>query len=302
MSRSDSVVTRRDFIRKAARASFAVAIGLPITREQETQATPLTDVALVRHPDAAVSSRDINEDLVVKMLDDAVCTLAGDSDPEEAWRRFIKPDDVVGVKSNVWGPLPTPTVLERTIVRRAIRIGVDEKDISVDDRGVLLNRVFRRSTALVNIRPMRTHHWAGVGSCLKNYIMFSDDPPSYHPDSCAGLGALWALPAVKGKTRLNILVMLTPLFHGIGPHHWNVKYTWPYSGIVVGVDPVAVDTVGLKIIQAYRMRYFGKFRPLWPPAKHIAMADSRYGIGTSDLEKIRIIPKGWDEDMLIDES
>jgi len=35
---------------------------------------------------------------------------------------------------------------------------------------------------------------------------------------------------VKGKTRLNVLVMFTPQFHSFGPHSFNPKYVWKYYG------------------------------------------------------------------------
>ena len=301
MKKPDDVVTRRDFIRTTTQASFAVAVGLPLAYQKKEKLSGQTTVVLVRHQDAVDSSRKINSRIVERMFDDAVSALTGCEDRIEAWKTFIKPEDIVGIKSNVWGPLPTPELLENTIVDRLQSIGVEKKNISVDDRGADTNKIFKRSTALINIRPMRTHHWAGVGGCIKNYIIFDADRPKYHPDSCASLGKLWQLPGLRKKTRLNILVLLTPLFHGIGPHHWDVKYTWPYKGIVVGTDPVAVDTVGLKIIEAHRLRHFGEIKPLWPPAKHIALADTQYHVGIGNLKNINIKKIGWKEGLLIDE-
>ena len=74
--------------------------------------------------------------------------------------------------------------------------------------------------------------------------MFHDRPWTWHHDSCADLGGLWNLPVVKGKTRLNVLVMLTPLYHGRGPHHFSRQYLWPYRGLIVSTDPVAADSTG----------------------------------------------------------
>ena len=146
---------------------------------------------------------------------------------------------------------------------------------------------------------MRSHHWAGVGSLIKNYIVFSPDRPSWHDDSCGNLAGLWSLPIVKGKTRLNVLVMFTPQFHGVGPHNFNPKYVWTYGGLVVGVDPVACDSVGLRIIEAKRQAFFGEDRPLAPPAKHIALADTRHHLGTADRAKIELVRLGYATDSLV---
>jgi hypothetical protein len=66
--------------------------------------------------------------------------------------------------------LPTPKELEDVIRRRLLDAGIPERNIAIDDRGVLNNPVFLKSTAPVNTRPVRTHHWSGVGTCLKNYM------------------------------------------------------------------------------------------------------------------------------------
>jgi len=153
----------------------------------------------------------------------------------------IDPADVDFSQAGVWQRLPTPAVLEDIIRGRLMDSGVAEQNISVDDRWVLRNPIFKKSTALINVRPMRTHAWSGLGTLLKNYIMFVSSPWNYHDNACERLGAIWQQPHVAGKTRLNILVMLTPLFHGIGPHHFSRKYTWPYNGLIVSVDPVAAD-------------------------------------------------------------
>jgi hypothetical protein len=146
---------------------------------------------------------------------------------------------------------------------------------------------------------MRTHHWSGVGSLIKNYIMFVPEPWRYHPDSCAGLASIWKLPVVAGKTRLNVLVMLTPLFYGVGPHHYDPKYVWRYNGLLVGTDPVAVDVTGLRILEAQRRKHFGEYRRMRPPAKHIVVADRKYRLGQSDEKRIELIKIGWSKDRLI---
>jgi len=228
-----------------------------------------------------------------------VARLLGVKDARQAWRRLIKPTDTVGIKSNVWSHLPTPPELDRALRARVVAAGVAPARVAVDDRGVLHNKVFRSATALINVRPMRTHHWAGVGSLIKNYIMFVPEPWRYHPDSCADLAAIWKLPLVAGKTRLNILVMLTPLFHGVGPHHYDAAHVWRYNGLLLGTDPVAVDATGLRIIEAKRRAHFGEERRMRPPARHIRVADRKHHLGQSDPARIELIKLGWRDGALI---
>jgi hypothetical protein len=293
------ILTRRQLIKDTAKAgiggAFLLTPGISMFGGDEAK----TRVILIRDEKAVDADGNENPQILRQMLDDAVLKLVGGADIKESWRKIIKPGDIVGIKSNEWGYLHTPSALEGWLKKRVIEAGVNADNISINDRGVLRDPVFEKSTALINIRPMRTHAWSGVGSLLKNYIMFTDRPSSYHPDSCADLAKLFELPLVKGKTRLNILVMLTPLFHGIGPHHFNKKYVWPYRGLIVSLDPVAADSVGLRIIQAKRKEFFGEDKPLSPPARHIYLADTRHHLGTADPKKIELIRIGYKKNILI---
>jgi hypothetical protein len=294
-----NLITRRDFLKGATCAGLATAVGLPVNVAWASDETALTRVVLIREKEALDDTGNSVAAAIKDMLDRAVSRLYDTEDPSEAWRKVAGPDDIVGIKSNDWGPRQTPPVVEEIIEKAVMGAGVDESNISVNDRGVLYDPVFQKATALINVRPMRAHHWAGVGGLLKNYIMFVPEPSDYHGNSCADLAAIWKLPIVNGKTRLNILIMLSPQFHCIGPHHFDETYTWEYKGILVGTDPVAVDATGLRILEAEREIFFGEKKPLKPPAHHIAYADIRHGLGTSDPAKIELVKLGWQEGILI---
>jgi len=291
------MITRRDFIRVAAGAAMAATLDSGILGE--AQAEPTAKVVLIRNAEVLGPQDKVQEEVLRSMLDEAVKSLLETNGPLEAWQKLIKSSDVVGIKSNTWARLPTPKELESAIKRRLLDVGVAEKNIGVDDRGVLNNPVFLNSTALVNARPLRTHHWSGVGTCLKNYIQFVPDPPSYHDEGCSPLGKIWTYPIVKGKTRLNILCCLTPQFYGRGANFFDRRYVWPYKGLIVGTDPVAVDTVGAHLLQTKRISFFGEDRALDVSPVHIMVADKKYHLGVSDLSRIQLIKLGWMEEVLI---
>ncbi len=306
--RNRKVITRREFIKRSSLAAAGGAVFLTqpewarLTADGVARgagAAEKTKVVLVRNKDVLDDKGKPKYEVVLEMLDAAVNGLTGKADPVAAWKTFIKPDDVVGIKTNVWMYIPTTPQVENALKKRVMDAGVSEANIAVSDRGVLRDPVFQRTTALINARPMRSHHWSGVGSLIKNYIMFVPDPPNYHDDSCARLAVIWNNPLVKGKTRLNVLGMLTPQFHGVGPHNFNPKYVWSYSGFIVSSDPVAADATGLRIIQAKRREFFGEDRPLSPPAKHIFTADTEYGLGTADPNKIDLVKIGYDQESFV---
>ncbi|MFP4082839.1 MAG: DUF362 domain-containing protein [Candidatus Aminicenantes bacterium] len=293
------VLTRRDFLRMAAAAPVAGVVTRWEDSQTKTRPGKKATVVLIREKNALRSLNHPHPDIIQKMLDEAVKILLDEKDALSAWRKLVEPSDVVGVKSNVWHYIPTPRELEQAVKKRLMDVGVQEDNIGIDDRGVRRNSVFKRATALINARPARTHHWSGMGSCIKNYIMFVPRASAYHGDSCADLATIWKDYHLGEKTRLNILVMLNPLFHGIGPHHYSRKYVWEYNGILVGQDPVAVDATGVRILQAKRRQFFGEERPLRPPAKHVFLADTRHHLGVSDPDEIELIKLGWKEGILI---
>ncbi len=286
-------INRRDFMRRSAFAAAGVALtGLGFKNDK-------VKVVLIRHAEVLDGEGKPVPEVLQQMVDEAVMTLTSCKEPLPAWQTLFKAEDIVGIKTNVWRYLPTPAALEDAVKKRLLEVGVDEERIGIEDRRVRTHPLFQKATALINMRPLRTHHWSGIGGCIKNYINFGEDWPSYHPDSCADLALAWKLPQVKDKTRLNILSVLTPQFHGRGPHHFDSRYLWPYKGLIVSRDPVAADAVGLKLIQAKRRLHFGEEVELETTPKHIRIADVRHGIGVSDLDKIELIKLGWQEDILI---
>ena len=295
-----NTLTRRDLLKKsvAVAGGGAVLLNLPFDAWAEPHQAAVK-VVMVRNQHLFAKGDEPDAGIAKQMLDQAVCSLTGKKQPDAAWKSILKKKDILGIKSNEWNRLPTPAVLEQALKERAMNVGVKEENISIQDRTVLSDPVFQKSTALINIRPMRTHAWSGVGSLIKNYIPFSTALESFHPDSCASLATLFDFPEVKGKSRLHILVMFTPQFHHLAPHHFSEEYVWKYNGLLVGFDPVAVDSVGLRIIEAKRNEYFKENRPLNPPAKHIALADTQYHLGTADPAKINLVKIGWDQDSFV---
>ncbi len=301
----ENTLSRRQFIKNTS-AAVGSSLLLGGSAEQSSlfaentgKTGAKTKVIMVRDKNALDKNGKPRYEVVLEMLDKAVCTLLDNKDPVDAWKKIIKPADIVGIKTNVCHPNATPPQVEKALKKRVMDAGVKDSKIIIKDRGAWADDFFFKTTALVNVRPMRSHHWSGVGSLIKNYITFDKKPSSYHGDSCADLAKLWFLPICKGKTRLNVLLMLTPQFHSTGPHSFHPKYVWQYNGLIASIDPVAADSVGLRILQAKRKDYFGEDRPLNPPAKHIALADTRHSLGTADPNKIELVKLGDDEGILI---
>ena len=150
----NKAITRRDFLRGTAYAALAAMFGKGLAGGKEGEKR--SKVVLVRHPDALDEDHKPNPEVIARMLDDAVKELTGVDDPVEAWRRIVKPDDLVGIKTNVWAYMPTPKEVEDAIRKRVMDAGVPEERIRMDDRGA--RRTLADCTALINARPVSYTH------------------------------------------------------------------------------------------------------------------------------------------------
>jgi uncharacterized protein (DUF362 family) len=99
-------------------------------------------VVLVRHKSVVDTSGKVQSPLLQEILDKAITTFTGQSSVSDAWRRFISPEDVVGLKINTLGCQDVrgtdytqhfPAIIEA--VARGLRgIGVKDRSIVVWDR------------------------------------------------------------------------------------------------------------------------------------------------------------------------
>jgi uncharacterized protein (DUF362 family) len=80
----------------------------------------------------------VNRELVKRMIASGMQTLTGDARPEDAWARFISPQDVVGIKVNCSGApniRSSPEVVA-AIAENLVAAGVPAKNIYVYERFV----------------------------------------------------------------------------------------------------------------------------------------------------------------------
>ncbi|MGA2610635.1 MAG: DUF362 domain-containing protein [Terriglobia bacterium] len=302
MSRHDKFdrVTRRDFLRGAAYGSLGLAMGVEgLARAGNGSAfaaeNPLTQVVLVRHEAAVDAGHQVNSVVVVEMLDTAMKTFTGESDVAKVWQRYFHPQDNVGIKYTrcSWQRIHVNQAVLDAITDRLIASGVPRSRVVANDFGLPV----KDCTALINVPTVKVHTLAGIAVSIKNYINFTGNRSSYHFDGSAKLGETWLLPDVKGKTRLIVVDMLRPYF-GPGPQV-NPLHQWDYKGILVGTDPVAIDTVCLSICQKKRNLFKGEEWLISPPPRSLAAADSIYHLGTSDPTKIKLTRLGWENEQLV---
>jgi len=302
MSRFENThaVTRRDFLRGTAYATLGLAMGvegLPSAGNGLAFAAenPVSQVVLVRHEAAVDAGHQVNSVVVAEMLDTAIKAFTGEGDMAKAWQRFFRPQDKVGIKYTrcSWHRIHVNQAVLDAITDRLIASGVPRNQVTANDFGLPV----KECTALINVPSVKVHSLTGIAVSIKNYINFAKIRMFYHNNGSVKLPETWLLPEVKGKTRLIVVDMLRPYF-GPGPQI-NPLHQWDYKGILVGTDPVAVDTVCLSICQKKRNLFKGEEWLISPPPRSLAAADTVYHLGTSDPSKIKLTRLGWDNEPLI---
>jgi len=286
-------LTRRDFVKGTLGTTVGAATLGAARGGTQTQAARSSRVIVVRDANSLSERNQVNAAVLRKILDDVLVRSTNKSSAKDAWAALVKASDVIGL-------VPTDH-LNRTHQELidAVRESLIEAGIPKSNIRTAQGRSDqpKACTALIALPALKAHWLTGIGTVLKNYICYSDNPEAYHGENNAKLGEIWNLPYVKGKTRLVIVDALRPLCDK-GPQP-DPRYMWPYKGLIAGSDPVAVETVCLRIITKKRDQLRGEPWPLSPPPLCVTAADARYGLGTSKMEEIKIEHFGWDAERLV---
>jgi uncharacterized protein (DUF362 family) len=110
---------------------------------------------------------------------------------------------------------------------------------------------------LINLAVLKDHQSAGVTLCLKNLSHGSvNNVARSHAtvsmNTCgAFIPAVVSMPVIRNKVVLNILDGVKGLYHG-GPSG-RPQFVWEHKTLYFGTDPVALDHVGLKVIDEKRV-------------------------------------------------
>jgi uncharacterized protein (DUF362 family) len=255
----------------------------------------------------------------------AVARAVGERTPVAALRRLFRPTDVVGIKVNCLGgrgvstrpevalrlaaflqaagvPADRIYVWDRTnremkaagyALRTSGGVRVfgteDDFDERVVEWGPSASRFARllveELTAVVSCTVLKDHGLAGASLSMKNWYGAVHNPNKLHEDNCAPfIPHLAACPVIRGKLRLNVVDGTLAQCHG-GPGR-APRWAWPFGGLLVSTDPVALDTVGWQIIEA-RRREVGlpTLAAETREPRYIAAA-AKLGLGVADPARI----------------
>jgi len=180
-----------------------------------------------------------------------------------------------------------------------------------ETRSYMASIVSSNLTKIINVPTMKDHSAAGVTGCLKNlgYGTFNNVDRSHRrPFSFTDplIGVMCSVEPLRSKAVLHIMDGMRMLWHG-GPLSQNSKFIFPAGILMVGTDPVAMDTIELEKIEAKRSKegapsvwsrdpksltnngeefYEDSSKNLYYRQPHHIAAAGKLGLGTSDLKLI----------------
>jgi uncharacterized protein (DUF362 family) len=264
---------------------------------------------------------------LAQLLDRALQASFDCDSPIEAWRKVVRPGEVVGLKVNCLGGRGNAThpELVEAITERLRQAGITE--VVIWDRqnsdleharfkiaehgsgvrcfgndvlgfeddlatfgkaGSLMCRTLTQvCDAIINLPVLKDHGIAGVTLALKSMFGAIHNPNKYHSDGGNPYVAdVYAFAPIRQKVRLHICDGLNAQYDG-GPS-FMPQWMWPYNGLLVSRDPVALDYVGWKIIEKKRLEVGApSLRELKREPAYIATAaDAEHRLGTCDPQRI----------------
>jgi uncharacterized protein (DUF362 family) len=326
--------TRRTFLKSGVTLGGALLSGgvQDWLGSQETFAAVLPQSRLVISRDSNLRSTPtgLDSSRLVNCLDRAMQALEDCDSPLEAWRKVVRPGEVVGLKVNclagrgnstrpelanaicerlqqagikeivIWDRLNSDLESARfKIVERGSGIrcfgndvlGFEEELATFGSAGSLVAKTLTQvCDAVINLPVLKDHGIAGVTIALKSMFGAIHNPNKYHMNvGNPYVADVYMLPPIRQKVRLHICDATTAQYEG-GPSimpHW----TWPYNGLLVSHDPVALDYTGWQIIEKKRaevgMKSLQEMKR--EPAYISTAADAQHSLGTNDPKFIKVV-------------
>lgn len=330
MQRPPLPSTRRSFLKQSfmlgsTLAAFKLgdgrAVALPSTEADRSR------VVIARDAKIRTTAASFDSTRVAQLLDRALQASFDCDSPLEAWRKVVRPGEVVGLKVNCLGGRGNAThpELVEAITERLRQAGITqiviwerqnsdleharfkiaehgsgvrcfgnevlgfEDDLATFGKaGSLLCRTLTQvCDAVINLPVLKDHGIAGVTLALKSMFGAIHNPNKYHSDACNPYVAdVYALPPIRRKVRLHICDGLNAQYDG-GPS-FMPQWMWPFNGLLVSRDPVALDYTGWKIIEQKRAEVGAPSlrEQKREPAYIVTAADAAHQLGTCDPKRI----------------
>jgi len=254
---------RREFLK--ACAASAILAGETHRLSAVFPAQPMARVVVSRDPLVREAGSALDSARLLKMLDRAVQAVYQTDTPKEAWKKVVRPGEVVGLKVNglAGRAVSTSVLLIEVLCGQLQDAGIPKKDIVIWDRlnADLEGAGFRIATHPNGIRcfgndtlgyeeELATH--GSVGSCLSKTLTRVCD-------------AVINLPVLKDHGITGVSMALKNMFGAIhNPNKYHLSVGDPFIADVNMLPPIR-QKVRLHICDATTAQYEGgpSYMPQW---------------------------------------
>lgn len=149
-----------------------------------------------------------------------------------------------------------------------------------------LSRIMSETVDInINIPVLKDHSLAGLSAGLKNMYGAICNPNKFHDNHCTPYAAhVSALETIKRKNRLTLIDAARVQYNG-GPGYLS-EYLTDFGGIILSVDPISADRIGLEIIERLRSKNnLPSLEQAGRPVGYLQIGED-IGLGTADMSKI----------------
>jgi uncharacterized protein (DUF362 family) len=152
-----------------------------------------------------------------------------------------------------------------------------------------LPRVLTREiTRLINVPVLQDHEACGIAGCLYNVSIGAVDNARrfelFGQRGDPAIAEIVSLPAIRDKLILNVMDALVAGYAG-GPG-FKPQFSWPHGALYFSQDPVAIDSLGLELLEARRRA--ANVPAIGERANHVRSAAAA-GLGRDRPEQIELI-------------
>lgn len=150
-------------------------------------------------------------------------------------------------------------------------------------------RFMTEADAVIDMTMMKDHSLCGFTGALKNITHGNVENPEDHHDHQASpqIALLYRHPVPLSRVRLHI-VDAFKIIYDKGPLDKDPRMRVPHGAVYASTDPVALDTVGWKVIDDERKRRGGMTLEAAGRKPSYIQEAARLGLGVHDWNDIRL--------------
>lgn len=148
---------------------------------------------------------------------------------------------------------------------------------------------FTDATAVIDMTQIKDHGICGYTGTMKNITHGNiDNPHAHHAHQASPqIAMLYNHPIVTSRVRLHITDAFK-IMYDRGPLYKDPRTTIPHGAVYVSTDPVAMDTMGWKIVDDERKkRNIPNLKDSRREPRYVRNA-GEFGLGVHDMNHIRM--------------